>query len=209
MSLQGQLQTALEQLAQAAQRLDAAGALAAERRRELDELQLKCAGLQASFDEAEAKRRAAEQAESDFEQLKAEKEELVSVRNRLIAEKNQLLGEREQFKKFREGWGRERPALIKAKEDAEHEIRRLKEGGASASHEAEAGRIEALSAEIARLRSDKAVLEKEKEELAAEKESLSIEFDGIRQAYEELKQITAEASGRLDSTLEELKILRG
>lgn len=145
--------------------------------------------------------------ESDFEQLRVEKEELISVRNRLIAEKNQLLGEREQFKKFREGWGRERPALIKAKEDAEQELRRVREGvGDNAADE---DRIAALNEENARLRSELAAARKEKEDLNVEKENLSIELDGARQAYEELKQTTIEASERLDSTLEELKILRG
>ena len=134
-----------------------------------------------------------------------EKEELISVRNRLIAEKNQLLGEREQFKKFREGWGRERPALIKAKEDAEQELRRVREGAGDNAED----RIAALNEENARLRSELAAARKEKEDLNVEKENLSIELDGARQAYEELKQTTIEASERLDSTLEELKILRG
>ena len=63
--------------------------------------------------------------------------------------------------------------------------------------------------ENARLRSELAAARKEKEDLNVEKENLSIELDGARQAYEELKQTTIEASERLDSTLEELKILRG
>ena len=106
-----------------------------------------------------------------------------------------------------EGWGRERPALIRAKEEAEQELRRLKDG----AREETAGedRIGALNEENTRLRSELETLREEKKTLSVEKENLSIELDGVRQAYDELKQTTIEASERLDSTLEELKILRG
>ncbi|MBR4127590.1 MAG: hypothetical protein IKR09_08450 [Alphaproteobacteria bacterium] len=207
MSLQGQLQSALEGLACAAQRLDAAAEIIAGRQKETAELREKCEKLREALNKAEAEREATQNSEAELSELKVEKEELVAVRNRLVAEKNQLLNEREQFKKFREGWGRERPALIKAKTDAEQELQRLKEqSGAAAQND---GRLDALKAENEKLRAELAEAEERKKKLADEKEGLSIELDGVRQAYGELKQTTQEASERLDSTLEELKILRG
>ena len=207
MSVQGQLQSALEALTHAAQRLDAASGIIVERQKETAMLREKCEKLQNELDQMRAERDAAQSSESELNDLKAEKEELVSVRNRLVAEKNQLLTEREQFKKFREGWGRERPALIKAKTDAEQELQRLKEQGGIASQND--GRIDSLKEENGRLHSELETLKNEKRSSDEEKERLSIELDGVRQAYEELKKTTGEASERLDSTLEELKILRG
>lgn len=208
MSLQTQLQTALEGLAQASQRLETAAALAAERKQVLDTLRKDYDSLTEQLRQNEEKYNAVVQNESDIELLREEKQELLSVKNRLIAEKNQLLGEREQFKKFREGWTKERPILVKAKEDAEAELKHLKEeGGLSVGDSSD--KVNVLQTETSTLREEKAELEEKIQTLMSEKESLSIELDGVRKAYEELKEITASASERLDSTLEELKILRG
>ena len=56
MSGQGQLQTALESLAHAAQRLDAAAGIIVERQKETAELREKCERLQEALDKAEEKR---------------------------------------------------------------------------------------------------------------------------------------------------------
>ena len=172
MSVQGQLQTALEGLAHAAQRLDAAAEIIVERQKETAELREKCEKLQEALDKAETEQAAAQHSESELNELKAEKNELVAVRNRLVAEKNQLLGEREQFKKFREGWGRERPALIKAKTDAEQELQKLKEQRDVSGQEN--GETDLLKKENERLRSELASAEEQKKQLADEKENLSI-----------------------------------
>lgn len=205
MSLQSELQSALENLAQAAQRLEQAAEVVAAKQREIETLRGKCGDLQSALDRAGQDLEREHKNESDFERLRAERDELIAVRNRLIAEKNQLLGERDQFKKFREGWARERPALIKAKEDAESEVKRLQNGAENGGGE----RIAALDGELAALRAERDALSGEKQVLTEQKESLSIELDGVKQAYDELKRTAAEASERLDSTLEELKILRG
>lgn len=205
--MQAQFQTALENLTQAVQRLEAAGRIIDEKQKETTELREKCERLQAALEKAESERDEARHSESELNELKNEKNELIAVRNRLLTEKNQLLGEREQFKKFREGWGRERPALIKAKTDAEQELQRLKEQNIVQSPDEE--KIRSLNEEIERLRSGLEAAERKNGTLADEKENMSIELDGLRQVYEDLKQTTREASERLDATLEELKILRG
>ena len=94
-SVQGQLQSALEALTHAAQRLDAASEIIAERKNETALLREKCEKLQEELDRAAAERDTAQSFESELNDLKAEKEELISVRNRLVAEKNQLLNERD------------------------------------------------------------------------------------------------------------------
>ena len=124
----------------------------------------------------------------------------------LIAEKNQLLTEREQFKKFRETWAAERPALIKAKEDAENELRSFAQ---TAGESADNGELVAAKAQIESLKRLVAELENEKNALASEKERIAVERDGIQTAFAEIKETTRQAAERLDSTLEELRILKG
>lgn len=182
----------------AVDRLERAAGKIAEKQREIDALHAKCGELQSALDRAGDELARERKSESDFEKLRAERDDLMNARNRLVAEKNQLLGEREQFKKFHAAWDRERPALIKAKEDAEREVARLKSG----ANGTEDGEAERLRGELRRV-------SESEQNLARQKESLSIELDGVRRAYDDLKRVAEQASEQLDSTLAELKALRG
>ena len=225
MNLQEQMQSALEKLVQSAQRLDEASGIIEERQKEAAELKEQCRILRAALEEAEAERDAALEAESELETLKSENEELVSARNRLVAEKNHLLEEQEQFNQDREGWEQENAALLQARTDAEKELQRLRERLSMSSQgdkridtpliprnkpaEQDGEHVDLLNEEDDRLNGELAHADEQHAEWVEENERLSIELDGLKQAYEELKQIAREASERLDSTLEELKILRG
>lgn len=149
MSLNERLQTALENLAQAARKLEAAGEKLARERAESAAMRAKNGELFAQVEMLTAQLEQARENESENGELKEQIGELTATRNRLIAEKNQLLGEREQFKKFREGWAAERPALIKAKDDAENELRRLEQ---SAGESTDNGELTAAKAQIESLK---------------------------------------------------------
>ncbi len=186
--------------------MDAAGEKLARERAQFAAAQTQNADLFARVESLTAQLEQARQSESENTELKAQIAELTAARNRLIAEKNQLLTEREQFKKFREGWAEERPALIKAKEDAEAELNRcLQSAGESAGN----GELVAAKAQIESLKKLAAELENDKNALFAEKERIAVERDGIQTAFAELKETTRQAAERLDSTLEELRILKG
>lgn len=73
MSLQGQLQSALEGLAQAAQRLDAAAEKIVEKQKQTEGLREQCRELQSALDRAGQDLSLAQKNESDFEQLRTEK----------------------------------------------------------------------------------------------------------------------------------------
>lgn len=206
MSLNERLQTALENLAQAARKLEAAGEKLARERAESAAMRAKNGELFAQVETLTAQLEQARENESENGELKEQIGELTAARNRLIAEKNQLLGEREQFKKFREGWAAERPALIKAKDDAENELRRLEQ---SAGESTDNGELTAAKAQIESLKKLVAELENDKNALTAEKERIAVERDGIQTAFAEIKETTRHAAERLDSTLEELRILKG
>lgn len=205
MSLNERLQTALENLAQAARKLEAAGEKLARERAESAAMRAKNGELFAQVETLTAQLEQARENESENGELKEQIGELTATRNRLIAEKNQLLGEREQFKKFREGWAAERPALIKAKEEAEAEARRFAQAGETAN----SGELVAARAQIESLKKLVAELENDKNALSAEKERIAVERDGIQTAFAEIKETTRQAAERLDSTLEELRILKG
>lgn len=198
MGIHEQLEKAAQALTSAVDRLERAAGKIAEKQREIDALHAKCGELQSALDRAGDELARERKSESDFEKLRAERDDLMNARNRLVAEKNQLLGEREQFKKFHAAWDRERPALIKAKEDAEREVARLKSG----ANGTEDGEAERLRGELRRV-------SESEQNLARQKESLSIELDGVRRAYDDLKRVAEQASEQLDSTLAELKALRG
>lgn len=198
MGIHEQLEKAAQALTSAVDRLERAAGKIAEKQREIDALHAKCGELQSALDRAGDELARERKSESDFEKLRAERDDLMNARNRLVAEKNQLLGEREQFKKFHAAWDRERPALIKAKEDAEREVARLKSG----ANGTEDGEAERLRGELRRV-------SESEQNLARQKESLSIELDGARRAYDDLKRVAEQASEQLDSTLAELKALRG
>ena len=205
MNLNERLQTALESLAQAAQRLETAGESLTAERAQSAAVRAKNGELFTQVETLTAQLEQARQSESENAELKAQIADLTAARNRLIAEKNQLLGEREQFKKFRETWAAERPALIKAKEEAEAEARRFAQAGESAN----SGELVAARSQIESLKRLVAELENERNALSAEKERIAVERDGIQTAFSEIKETTRQAAERLDSTLEELRILKG
>ena len=203
MGIHEQLEKAAQALTSAVDRLERAAGKIAEKQREIDALHAKCGELQSALDRAGDELARERKSESDFEKLRAERDDLMNARNRLVAEKNQLLGEREQFKKFHAAWDRERPALIKAKEDAEREVSRLKsDAAAGGANGTEDGEAERLRGELRRV-------SESEQNLARQKESLSIELDGVRRAYDDLKRVAEQASEQLDSKLAELKALRG
>lgn len=204
MTLQTQMRTVLEQLTQAAEKLESAAAQIARERSEKSALQEKNAILESENDAL--KRRCSETSAdaAETERLRREIEDLTNTHNRLIADKNQLLGEREQMKMVRAGWENERAELIDAREKAEAELRRLSEAPASGDEESDF-----LKSENEALRRQCADLKNEKRQAEEFAENVAVERDGIKAAYDELKRIAAEASERLDATLEELKILKG
>lgn len=198
------MQAVLEQLTRAAEKLEAAAERAARDRSEIAALREKNAGLEAENETLKQRCRETSGAAAETERLRREVEDLTNTHNRLIADKNQLLGEREQMKMVRAGWESERAELVAAREHAEEELRRLHETPSSGDEE-----NDFLRSENEALRRQCADLKNEKLQAEALSETAAVERDGIRAAYDEMKRIAAEASSRLDATLEELKILKG
>ena len=79
----------------------------------------------------------------------------------------------------------------------------------TAGESADNGELVAAKAQIESLKRLVAELENEKNALASEKERIAVERDGIQTAFAEIKETTRQAAERLDSTLEELRILKG
>lgn len=208
LSLQEQLQSAVAKLVESAKRLEAAGETITQKQSQLVRLREENRELQSALNQAEQNLLLMQKNEADMECIQLENAELINERNHLIAQKEQLINEREQFEKFRQDMEKERLNLIREKEEA---LAQLKENQSDLDSILlqQQNEMNHLREDNGRLNVSVTALQQEKELLIAQKNQLTEKLESVRQAYNGLRQTVMEAYKRLDSTLEELKELRG
>ncbi|MCQ2914869.1 MAG: hypothetical protein MJ247_06720 [Alphaproteobacteria bacterium] len=206
MSLQEELQNALEDLGRAVSEVSKFIDVLKRERQTSFELREKLVDANQKIDSMDKENKSVKNIINERDQLKIQVENLTSYRNRLAAEKNALLSEREQFKKTKIDLEKDKEFSTKKISELEEQISLLKEGKEIPEEIAKQDNLEKENEELKNRIKE---LEDSNKEHIKNNEQLSVERDGLQKAYDEIKNDMKLASTKLDSVLKEMKILKG